>query len=72
MIQLIDLMILMVGCYIITRMMIFLLRDDPKQSTLAIVINKILAAGTIIITIICIILAMTSFVSTLDLEELIG
>lgn len=70
MIQLLDLMILMVGCYIITRMTIFLLRDDPQQSKFGTVFNKIMAAGTIIVTIICIFLALTSFVGTLDLDQL--
>ena len=70
MIQLIDLMILMVGMYIVTRMMIHILRDDPHSYKLGVFVNKVLAAGTIVVAIIVMFLAITSFVDTLDINIL--
>jgi len=72
MIQLLDLMILMVGMYIITRMSIYILRDDKDAYKVGILINKLLAATTIIVTIICVLLAILSFVDTLDISTLEG
>jgi hypothetical protein len=51
----IPLIALMIGAYIVTQMMIFLLRNDPQQSKTGMVFNKILAALTIFITVICVI-----------------
>jgi len=65
-----PLMALMIGAYIITRMMIFLLGDDPNQSKFSLVVNKLLASGTIIITIVCLILIWISSVG-LDMEQFI-
>ena len=70
MIQLLDLMILMVGMYIITKMMIYILRDDPQTYKLGILINKLLAAVTVIVAVVCMALAMFSFVDSLDINTL--
>lgn len=68
MIQLLDAMMVMIGCYIITRMMIFILRDDIKMGSVGLALNKVLAIGTIGITLICILFAILSFIGTFDLE----
>ena len=70
MIQLVDLMILMVGMYIITRMSIYILREDKDAYKLGVLINKILAAATLIVTIVCMFLAILSFVDTLNIPAL--
>ncbi|NQT81048.1 MAG: hypothetical protein HQ555_11745 [Candidatus Aminicenantes bacterium] len=67
----IPLMSLMIGAYIVTRMMIFLLRDDPQQYKFGIVINKVLAVGTIIIAVICIILIYLPSVESLNMENIL-
>ena len=66
-----PLMSLMIGAYIITRMMIFLLRDDPQHYKFGIVINKVLAVGTIIITGICIILMFLPSAGSLNMENIL-
>lgn len=68
MIQLLDAMMIMIGCYIITRMMVFLLRDDIQMGKPGKVIASVLAAGTIGIALLCILFSLLSFVGTLDLE----
>ena len=67
----IPLMSLMIGCYIVTRMMIFLLRDDPQQSKAGIIINKVLAAGTVLVTITCVIFIFLSGISPLLDEDIV-
>ncbi len=67
----IPLMSLMIGAYIVTRMMIFLLRDDPQQYKSGIIINKLLAAATIFITVICVILIFLPSISPLDMESIL-
>lgn len=67
----IPLMSLMIGAYIVTRMMIFLLRDDPQHYKFGIVINKVLAVSTIIITGICIILMFLPNVESLNMESIL-
>jgi len=62
----IPFMALMIGAYIITRMMIFLLGDDPNQSKFSLVVNKLFAAGTIVVAIVCILLI---FASGIDLNQ---
>lgn len=66
-------MSLMIGYYIVTRMMIFLLRSDLQQSNVGMVINKVLAVGTIFVTITCVILifstSLSPFLETGDLFE---
>ena len=71
MIQLIDLMILFVGCYIITKMLFYLFREDFKMVTLGMLLVKLMAGITIMVTIVCIILALLSFAGTLgpDIER---
>jgi len=62
---------LMVGSYIITKMIIYLLDSDPNQpSRFGLVLNKLFAAGTIIVTIVCLVLIWVSSVG-LDINELI-
>jgi len=70
MIQLIDLMILFVGCYVITRMSVYVFQDDIKMGGLGIFITKSMAIVTIVITAICTVLAILSFIGTLDLGTL--
>lgn len=70
MIQLLDAMMVMIGCYIITRMFTFLLRDDIQMGKSGKALVQILAATTIGVAFICIILAILSFLGTLDLEQL--
>ncbi|MDH5467472.1 MAG: DUF2393 family protein [Candidatus Aminicenantes bacterium] len=65
----IPLMSLMIGAYIITRMMIFLLNKNPDQFKLGNIINKVLATITIIITAVCVVLIFSSSTSFLDIEE---
>lgn len=68
MIQLIDLMILMVGMYIISRMSIYLFKKNTGEiNAFTTIINKSLSVFTIAVTIICMILAILSFVDTLDI-----
>jgi hypothetical protein len=62
MIQLIDLMILFVGLYIVTRMVIYVFQEDVKMHKLGIFITKMMAIITIVVTIACVALAMLSFV----------
>lgn len=66
----IPLLSLMIGVYIITRMMIFLLRDNPQLSNVAAFFTKILAAITIFITIICIILIYISSISSSETKAI--
>jgi hypothetical protein len=63
-------MIIMAGMYIITKMMIYILRNDPDCYKLGIVINKLLAATTVIVAIGCILLATLSFIDMLDVPTL--
>lgn len=67
----IPLMSLMIGCYIVTRMMIFLLRDDSQQSKAGIIINKVLAAGTVLVTITCVIFIFLSGISPFLDEDIV-
>ncbi|MCK4788368.1 MAG: hypothetical protein KAV87_31800 [Desulfobacteraceae bacterium] len=69
MIQLLDAMMVMIGCYIITRMWVLLLRDDIQMGKSGKVFAKVLAAGTIGVALLCILFALLSFVGTLDLEQ---
>ena len=65
-----PLLSLMVGAYIITRMTIYLLDQDPNQpSNFGLVVNKLFASATIIVTVICLILILVSSVG-LDIEQL--
>jgi len=64
----IPLMALMIGAYIITRMMIFLLGEQPNQSKFSLVVNKLFAAGTIVVSVACILLI---FASGVDLNQLL-
>jgi hypothetical protein len=50
----IPLMSLMVGAYIVTRMLEIFGRDDPNESTATKIILKICSIGTVIITIYCV------------------
>ena len=68
MIQLINLMILFVGCYIITKMLYFMFRDDLKTGGFGVLVIKFMAAVTIITTVVCIALALLSFVGTLNFD----
>ena len=52
----IPLMSLMIGAYICARMLIHILRDDPRESSAAAVITRLVAIGTIILTIYCVIM----------------
>lgn len=70
MIKILDLIIIMAGMYIITKMMIYILRDDPQAYKMGIVINKLLAAATVIVAVGCIILAKLSFIDMLDVPSL--
>ncbi len=67
----IPLMSLMIGSYIVTRMMIFMLSKNHNQYTPGIVINKLLAALTVIITVICVILIFRSSINPLDMEGIL-
>ena len=67
----IPLMSLMIGSYIVTRMMIFMLSKNHNQYKPGIVINKLLAALTVIITVICVILIFRSSINPLDLESIL-
>ena len=60
MIQLLDGMMIMIGFYIITRMMIFLLRDDIQMGKSGLALAQVLAATTIGIALVCIIAAVLS------------
>ena len=63
----IPFMALMIGAYIVTRMTVYLLDNDPNQpSRFGLVINKLFAAGTIAIAVICILLI---FASGIDLNQ---
>jgi hypothetical protein len=59
----IQLIALMVGAYIVTRMMIFLLREDPQLSKAGMAFSKILAVITVSITIICVLMIYISSIS---------
>ena len=67
----IPLMSLMIGSYIVTRMMIFMLSKNHNQYKPGIVINKLLAALTVIITVICVILIFRSSINPLDMESIL-
>ncbi len=67
----IPLMSLMIGSYIVTRMMIFMLSKNHNQYTPGIVINKLLAALTVIITVICVILIFRSSINPFDMESIL-
>lgn len=67
----IPLMSLMIGSYIVTRMIIFMLSKNHNQYKPGIVINKLLAALTIIITVICVILIFRSSINPLDMESIL-
>ena len=69
MIQLLDAMMVMLGCYIITRMFSLFLRDDIQMGRLGKAFVQILAISTIGVAFICIVLAILSFVGTLNLEQ---
>ena len=68
MVQLVDLMILFVGFYVTTKMLVYLFRDDIKMSGIGIFITKLMAISTILITIVCIALAILSFIGTLNFD----
>jgi hypothetical protein len=67
----IPLMSLMIGSYIVTRMMIYMLSKNHNQYNPGIVINKLLAALTVIITVICVILIFRSSINPLDMESIL-
>ncbi len=67
----IPLMSLMIGSYIVTRMMIFMLSNNHNQYKPEIVINKLLAALTVIITVICVILIFRSSINPFDMESIL-
>ncbi len=67
----IPLMSLMIGSYIVTRMMIFMLSKNHNQYSIGIVINKLLAALTVSITVICVILIFRSSINPLDMESIL-
>jgi hypothetical protein len=64
-------MSLMIGSYIVTRMMIFMLSKNHNQYQPGIVINKLLAALTVIITVICVILIFRSSINPFDMESIL-
>ncbi len=66
----IPLMSLMIGSYIVTRMMIFMLSKNQNQYKPGIVINKLLATLTVSITVICVILIFRSSINPLDMESI--
>ena len=71
MIQLLDFMILMVGMYIITKMTIYLFKEKTGEyNNFTTIINKILSVFTIAMAIVCMILAILSFIDTLDISSL--
>ena len=51
-------------------MLIYMLRDDIKMATFGIVLTKLMAGVTMVVTIICVFLALASFVDTLDMSLL--
>ncbi|TET68640.1 MAG: DUF2393 domain-containing protein [Candidatus Aminicenantes bacterium] len=65
----IPLIALMIGAYIVTRMMIFLLNKNPDQIKLGNIINKVLATITIIITVVCVVLIFSSSISSFNFGE---
>jgi len=69
MIQLLDAMMVMIGCYIITRMIIFLSRDDIQMNKSGKAVAQLLAAGTIGVAFMCIILAILSFFEIFDINS---
>ncbi len=71
MIQLLDIGILFVGMYVVTRMLIYVFQDDLKMGRLGILITKLTAITTILVTIVCVALALLSFINTLNLKELL-
>ena len=69
MIQLLDAMMVMIGCYVITRMFTLLLRDDIQVGKSGKVFIQVLAVGTIVVAMLCIFFAFLSFVGTLELNQ---
>ena len=69
MIQLLDAMMVMIGFYIITRMMIFLSRDDIQMNKSGKAVAQLLATATIGIAFMCIILAILSFFEIFDINS---
>jgi len=67
----IPLISLMIGSYIVTKMMIFMLSKNHNQYKPGIVINKLLAALTVIITVICVILIFRSSINPFDMESIL-
>lgn len=65
----IPLIALMIGAYIVTRMMIFLLNKNPDQIKLGNIINKVLAIITIIITVVCVVLIFSPNTDFVDFGE---
>jgi len=68
MIQLLDAMMVMLGCYIITRMFTFLLRDDIQMGKSGKAFTQFLAIGTIGVAMLCILFAILSFIGTFKLD----
>lgn len=66
----IPLMSLMIGAYILTRMMIFLLSQNHNQYKLGNIINKFLAISTIVITIVCVTLIFSSSINLFDMQNI--
>jgi len=71
MIQLIELIAIFVGMYVITRMLIYFATEDLKMNKFFELITKALALLTIVITIICVFLAVFSFIGS-SIEMLKG
>lgn len=65
----IPLMALMIGAYIVTRMMIFILDKSPSQYQLGVAINKPLATATIFVTVVCVVLILFPDIAPLDMEN---
>ena len=63
----IPFMSLMIGAYIVTRMLIVLLREENVDSRFSAILIKLFAAATILITIACVILIfLPSFETSLN------
>jgi len=65
----IPLMALMIGFYIVTKMMIFILDKNPSQYQLGVAINKPLAAATIFVTVVCVVLILFPDIGRMDMEN---
>jgi len=65
----IPLMALMIGFYIVTKMMIFILDKNPNQYQLGVAVNKPLAAATIFVTVVCVILILFPDIGRMDMEN---